>query len=142
MNPTLQRLLQGRTPPAPDETLRERVLMRARLALEAPAPPDRWRRLWESRPLRVAWATAVLLLVAAHVLVVPKRPAPDAIVVRGTTPPGTPGDEATALLALPRLRPGYADAGAMASVSTTFVPPPASDHPPLPNEGPDKRKSS
>ena len=142
MNPTLQRLLQGLTPPAPDETIRERVLMPARLALEAPAPPDRWRRLWESRPLRLAWATAVLLLVAAHVLVVPKRAAPAAGGGRGATPPGPPRAAARARRAHPRLRPGYADAGATASFSTTFVPPPASDHPPLPHEGPEKRNSS
>ena len=142
MNPTLQRLLQGLTPPAPDETIRERVLMPARLALEAPAPPDRWRRLWESRPWRLPWAPPAPPRAAAHGRDPRAAPAPDAIVVRGTTPPGTPGDEVTALLALPRLRPGYADAGATASFSTTFVPPPASDHPPLPHEGPEKRNSS
>lgn len=141
MNPDLERLLKGLAPPAPDASLRQRTLARARLAHPAPAPADAWRRAWESRPLRLAWGTAVLLLVAAHVFLVPKRPAPNANVVRGTDPPGTPGQDVAALLDLPRLRPGYADAGS-ASVATAPVRPSGTVHPPLAAEGPEKGKSS
>lgn len=141
MNPDLERLLKGLAPPPPEGPLRERTLAKAALALEAPAPRDRWREAWESRPLRLAWATAVLLLVATHVFLVPKRPAPDANVVRGTDLPGTPGEDAAALLVLPRLRPGYADAGST-SVATAPVQPSGTVHPPLAAEGPEKGKSS
>jgi anti-sigma-K factor RskA len=46
--------------------LRARTLERALGAWDCAAPADRWRRAWESRPLRVAWAAAVVALVAAN----------------------------------------------------------------------------
>ncbi|HQR66777.1 MAG TPA: hypothetical protein PLB02_05235, partial [Thermoanaerobaculia bacterium] len=42
--------------PPPD--LREKVLAVAREALAEEAGRDVWTRIWESRPLRVAWAAA------------------------------------------------------------------------------------
>jgi len=67
-------------PPAAPAGLRERALARARAAAEAGAPaaldgkdrtdrPGRrglTDRLWESRPLRMAWAAALVALVAVN----------------------------------------------------------------------------
>lgn len=72
------RLLEDLQPPAPPAGLRERTLGAATEALgRSPAEP--WTRIWESRPLRLAWAAAVAGLLLAHSLIptVP-RPAPAA----------------------------------------------------------------
>ncbi len=57
----------GLRPSGLPSALRERVLDAARqAALEAPAS-TLWDRLFESRPLRAAWACLCLALVAGHV---------------------------------------------------------------------------
>lgn len=57
----------GLRPGAAPAALRDRVLRAARqAALEAPAPTV-WDRLFESRPLRAAWAALCLVLVAGHI---------------------------------------------------------------------------
>ena len=43
------------------------MLRRASEALAREAVRDVWTRLWESRPLRVAWASAVVVLVICHI---------------------------------------------------------------------------
>lgn len=63
----------GLEPPVPPPALRARVLKSARETLEREAARDIWTRVWESGPLRVAWAAATLLLLAAH-LAIPARP--------------------------------------------------------------------
>jgi len=59
-------------PPAPPRALRERALAAARESwgsgAEPARVPDRWTRAWESRPLRLAWAAAVVALLAGHLL--------------------------------------------------------------------------
>jgi hypothetical protein len=65
----------------PPEELRGRTLARAGQAwsqavpAEA-APADPWRRIWESRPLRFAWAATVLILLALAVAPWPGEPHP------------------------------------------------------------------
>lgn len=73
-------LFENLRPPAAPAGLRERALARARAAADAAAPgplggedpPVRpgWRSLtdllWESRPLRLAWAAALVALVAVN----------------------------------------------------------------------------
>lgn len=56
--------LAGAAPPGPPERLRAAALAAAERAWDL--RPDLWTRLWESRPLRFAWAAAVLALVASH----------------------------------------------------------------------------
>lgn len=56
--------LAGAAPPGPPERLRAAALAAAERAWDE--RPDLWRRLWESRALRVAWAATVLALVASH----------------------------------------------------------------------------
>lgn len=56
--------LAGAAPPEPPERLRATALAAAERAWNE--RPDLWTRLWESRPLRVAWAATVLALVASH----------------------------------------------------------------------------
>lgn len=65
----VDRLLSGLEAPAPSDVLRARVLAAARGELVRHAPPDPWTRLTRSRPLRLAWAASVLLLLGGHLLV-------------------------------------------------------------------------
>jgi hypothetical protein len=65
----LDRLLGGLVPPEPPRELQRRLLRKATDALGREAPRDIWTRLWESRPLRLAWAGAVAALLVANVVV-------------------------------------------------------------------------
>ncbi len=63
----MARLLTAIEEPEPPRALRARALAGAEEAWTRGGPAaDRWRRLWESRPLRLAWAAAVVLLVGAN----------------------------------------------------------------------------
>lgn len=63
--------LAGLVPPGAPPELKARVLAASRAALLAgPGRPDRWSLLWESRPLRLAWAASLLLLLASHAALV------------------------------------------------------------------------
>ncbi len=88
-------LLSGLEIPAPPDVLRARVLSAAHGAL-VHAPPDVWTRLARSRPLRLAWAASVLLLLGGHLLV-SSRPAAEAGDRRG------PGFGRQDLARLPRI---------------------------------------
>lgn len=62
----LEETLRGINPGRPSAALRSRVLAEARSSLgPAPALMD---RLWFSRPLRLAWLGALVLLVAAELV--------------------------------------------------------------------------
>ncbi len=101
----------------PPALLRARTLARAAEAWAEPARPDPWRRVWESRPLRLAWATAVVALVAAN-LALPSRPSATGPAVRGDALTQAAADrELREVVALPRLKPEYADAGSPARPS-------------------------
>ena len=76
INDRVERLLDGLEPPTPPPELERRVVMRAAAALAEPVETDPWRRVWQSRPLRLAWATAVLALVVGHL----------AVTIKGNTP--------------------------------------------------------
>lgn len=56
--------LAGVAPPEPPDRLRAAALAAAERVWDA--RPDFWTRLAASRPLRLAWAAAVLALVASH----------------------------------------------------------------------------
>ncbi len=120
-NDEVTRLLAAIAEEEPPGALRERALAGARTAWERPA--DRWVALWESRPLRVAWSAAVVLLVAANVG------------VRATVHGGAPGgptrasqggmdqrNELQAVTGLPRLRPDYADTFRLRPVTAAPAP--------------------
>lgn len=68
-DPTINRLFEGLEMPKPPPHLRARVLAAARDA--ATETPDVWSRIWHHRGLRLAWAAAVVLLLAGHLLVLP-----------------------------------------------------------------------
>jgi len=71
------RLLDALKPPQPPPELRDRSLRAATDVLRRPPVPDRWTRIWESRPLRLAWAAAVAGLLVANTLIpTTPRPAP------------------------------------------------------------------
>lgn len=64
-------LFAGFEPPPPPADLRARSLAVARDRMARPPVPDMWSRIWRHRGLRLAWAAAVVLLLAGHVLVNP-----------------------------------------------------------------------
>ena len=63
---SVEKLLAALQPPEPAPALQERVLSGARDALTREAGRDAWTRIWESRPLRITWAVAVVVLVICH----------------------------------------------------------------------------
>jgi hypothetical protein len=64
----------GLEPPLLPPALRARILKSARETLEREAARDIWTRVWESRPLRLAWVAATLLLVVSHVVMTVRPP--------------------------------------------------------------------
>ncbi len=55
--------------PEPPEDLRDRVLSRARQAMEREPRSDLWVRIWESRRARLVWSVSVLALAIGHLAV-------------------------------------------------------------------------
>jgi hypothetical protein len=80
-------LFRGLSPGRPPAELGARVLSVAAEALVMER--DLWARLWSSRPARLGWAAAVVLLIGAHLAVTPMmgtavRPAAgNTVIVRG-----------------------------------------------------------
>ena len=72
----VEELLSGLRPPEPPRALEARVLRGAREALAREAGRDLWTRMWESRPLRLAWGISVSVLVICHIGITVVRPAP------------------------------------------------------------------
>ena len=68
-HPAAERLFEGLEPEPPPDELRSRALnaARARSAVESDA--DAWSILWNHRGLRLAWAAAILVLLAGHIAV-------------------------------------------------------------------------
>ena len=70
---SVERLLAGLGPPEQPRGLQERTLRGAREALAREAGRDLWTRIWESRPLRLAWAATVAVLVICHIGMTERR---------------------------------------------------------------------
>ncbi len=87
--------------PAPPEELRGQGLALAREALVRETPRDVWTRIWESRPLRIAWAAAATLLVAANLVVGTRRPPAPAVSRSGAAAEREAARELSAFVALP-----------------------------------------
>jgi hypothetical protein len=101
----IDRFLAEVGPSEPPASLRRQALERADRAWAGATTPDRWRQLWESRPLRLAWATAVLALAVANVTVPPSGvPRPAAV---ATTSNESRSKELQDAVSLPRLRMEY-----------------------------------
>jgi hypothetical protein len=85
MNRHAESLLAALSPPVPPSRLRRRTLAAARAAATgAGRAPDVWNRLWASRPVRLAWAVAVVALAIGHLAVsgrAPRSPAENAVPV-------------------------------------------------------------
>ena len=100
------RLLAAIAEEEPPRALRERALARA--AARRPEAADPWRRLWESRPLRLAWAAAVLALVAANVVVRTGSPShPRNVAPIATSEEHRDSRELHAITELPRIQLGH-----------------------------------
>jgi len=69
MTTEINRLLGNSQPPSPPPEVRDRTLRNAVSALNRRPASDRWTRVWQSRPLRFAWAATVAGLVLTHVLI-------------------------------------------------------------------------
>jgi hypothetical protein len=98
-------VLAGFEPPGPPEGLRDRALRRAGDALDRPPAQDRWARIYANRPLRAAWAAAVLVLVVANILLptASRRPRKDWFIERAAGRVS----ELREVVAVPRLREAY-----------------------------------
>ena len=59
-------LAERLAPPAPPDGLERRVLLAAREALARARSRDGWTRTWESPAWRLAWGTAIAVLLLAH----------------------------------------------------------------------------
>jgi len=70
---SVEKLLATLQPPEPPRGLPERVLRGAREAFVREAVRDIWTRIWESRPLRVAWAVLAGVLVICHISITELR---------------------------------------------------------------------
>jgi len=65
----LRGMLERHPPPRPDDALGRRVLTAAQEANRPAESPTLGDRLWFSRPARLGWAAALILLVVAQVVV-------------------------------------------------------------------------
>ena len=101
----VDRFLAELGPSEPPASLRHKSLARAEQAWVQPTAPDRWRQVWESRPLRLAWTGTVLALVVANVTV-PRAGAPRPAAV-ATTNRENGSPELQDAVSLPRLRMEY-----------------------------------
>lgn len=108
----IETVLAALEPPGPPDSLRDRALRRAAVALDRPPAHDRWARIHASRPLRAAWAAAVVALVVANVLLprANRRSREDSFAegAAGRTP------ELAQVVAVPRLRESYVSLDAFA----------------------------
>jgi len=68
----VDRLIEGLEPPRAPTGLRTRVLAAARDHMETTSS-NRWSRIWSHRGIRLAWAATVVLLLAGHAIVVPRK---------------------------------------------------------------------
>ncbi len=99
------RLLAAIEEPEPPRGLRELALAGAAAAGARKAAVDAWRRLWESRPLRLAWAVAVALLVAANFTIrTGSRARPPAVPAAAAAQERAGLKELQAIVELPRIR--------------------------------------
>ncbi|MDD5564876.1 MAG: hypothetical protein PHQ91_14270 [Thermoanaerobaculaceae bacterium] len=106
----MAQLLAALEEPEPPRALRARALAGAEEAWTRGGPAaDRWRRLWESRPLRLAWAAAVVLLVGANLaLRTGSRARPPASPAAAAAQERAGLQELQAVVELPRIRLGSA----------------------------------
>jgi len=109
----VKRLVSALDDSEPPRLLRERTLARAQAAWARPPVADPWSRVWHSRPLRLAWAATVVVLVAANVALRsgsqarPRTATPQAAVQERARL-----EELQAVVELPRIGPEYAGIGA------------------------------
>jgi hypothetical protein len=105
-------LFSGLRVPGPPDGLRRQVLDRATQALGQEPAHDRWARLWESRPARLAWAASILALAVGHLLL-PAGASQGARLAQGAPPASAPAtavrtdagqdDELSVIADLPKL---------------------------------------
>jgi hypothetical protein len=120
------RVLGGLRTPEPPRELDSRVLREATAALARRSRRDVWTRLWESRPLRVAWATVALALLAANA-VLPGRRHPESVSAAGPPASMAPreANELRAVARLPRIDLATLPGGEGAAPSRVEQPRPA-----------------
>jgi hypothetical protein len=68
-DPAVDRWLDGLAPSPPPAELRSNVLAVARDRMTSGEAPDSWSTAWHNRGLRLAWAAAVAVLLAGHVVI-------------------------------------------------------------------------
>jgi hypothetical protein len=103
-NDPVDELLRALRPSSAPEELRPRTLGRALRSWDEAPVGNLWQRLWESGPLRLAWATTVIALIAAN-LGLPAR-GRQATAGAGAATAMAPG-ELRDVVELPRVRLSY-----------------------------------
>jgi hypothetical protein len=84
--PFIDSLVGDLETPEPPPALKSMVLQATAEVLNRPPAPDIWTRIWESRPLRLAWAATISLLIAGHLAVTAvQQPEPAAMTVSNLT---------------------------------------------------------
>jgi hypothetical protein len=68
-DPAVDRWLDGLEPSPPPAELRSKVLAAARDRMTSGQESDSWSTVWHNRGLRLAWAAAVTMLLAGHVVI-------------------------------------------------------------------------
>ena len=68
----VDRLIEGLEPPRVPTGLRARVLAAARDHMDTKSR-DPWSRIWRHRGIRLAWAATVVLLLAGHAIIAPRK---------------------------------------------------------------------
>lgn len=103
----LDRLLGGLEPAPPPQGARARILASARAAVpRQPVTVDLWSRVWTSRKLRLAWVTAVAVLLGANLMLSVDRPGHAGTPTHpvAAARPAAPDPELAAVAELPPLR--------------------------------------
>ena len=68
-DPAVDRWLDGLEPSPPPAELRSRVIAAARDRMASAEVSDSWSATWHNRGFQLAWAAAVVLLLAGHVVI-------------------------------------------------------------------------
>jgi hypothetical protein len=101
--PLIDSLLGDLDTPEPPSELRNMVLQATAETLNRAPATDIWTRIWESRPLRLAWVATVSVLIAGHLAVTVVQPQPEQAALTASN--STEIDqELNEIVQLPRLR--------------------------------------
>ncbi len=119
-NDEVTRVLAAIAEPEPPHALRTRTLGKAAETWGRPPLADRWHAAWASRPLRIAWAAAVIVLVTGNIVVrLSTGTSPRNVASRAARPTPATDRDLQAIASLPQLSPVYLGDGAISGSQRT-----------------------